>query len=165
PRPEPAKIAKPEPVKPEPAKIAKPEPVKPEPKVTKPEPKVAKVTPKPEPKPSSWDPLKPKVEKKRTEAKPIDPYAEPKKPAKVDAAAAYKTGLQQFARGDSSGALSTFRSVLAADPFFAPAHRGLGMVYEKIGKKGQARNSFRRYLQLSPTAGDAEQIRERMERL
>ncbi len=162
-KPEPVKIAKPEP------KVTKPEPVKPEPKVTKPEPKVTKVTPKPEPKTSSWDPLKPRGEKqpaqKRTEAKPIDPYAEPRKPAKVDAAAAYRTGLQQFARGDSSAAMSTFRSVLASDPFFAPAHRGLGMVYEKLGKKGQARNSFRRYLQLSPTAGDAEQIRDRMGRL
>ena len=147
---------KPEPKKPEPKKVEppKPEPKKPEPK------KVAKADPKP--KANSWDPLAPKPKPAR-DPKPIDPYAE-KKPA-VDANAAYKAGIQQFARGDSNGALSTFKSSLAANPDFAPTWRGIGMVYEKLGKKSQAKTAFRRYLQLSPAAGDAEQIRERMERL
>jgi regulator of sirC expression with transglutaminase-like and TPR domain len=34
-----------------------------------------------------------------------------------------------------------------------------------MGNKGQARAAFKRYLQLAPTAGDADQIRDRMERL
>ena len=95
---------------------------------------------------------------------PVDPYAEPKKPS-VDANAAYKAGIQQFARGDSNGALSTFKQSLAAHPDFAPTWRGIGMVYEKLGKRSQAKNAFKRYLTLAPSAGDAESIRERMERL
>ncbi len=97
-------------------------------------------------------------------AQPIDPYGAPDKP-RVDPAAAYKTGLQQYARGDTSGALATFRSSLASHPGFAPTWRGLGLVYEKQGNRSQARAAFKRYLQLSPGASDAEQIRGRLERL
>jgi Flp pilus assembly protein TadD len=101
---------------------------------------------------------------KVTRAQPVDPYATADKP-KPDPAEAYKTGLQQYARGDTAGALATFRSSLASNPRFAPTWRGLGLVFEKLGDKGQARSAFRRYLQLAPTADDADQIRDRMERL
>jgi serine/threonine-protein kinase len=94
----------------------------------------------------------------------VDPYATPDKP-KLDPAAAYRTGLQQYARGDTAGALATFRSSLSSSPGFAPTWRGLGLVYEKLGNKSQARSAFKRYLQLAPTAGDADQIRDRMDRL
>ena len=145
---------KPEPVKPEPPKVAKIEPPK---KVEPPK----KITKKPEPKKRPDVALK-KPDKKPP-AKPVDPYA----PAalKLDAAAAYKNGLQQFARGDSGGALTTFKASLATDPGFAPTWRGIGLVYEKLGKKSQAMTAFKRYLQLSPNAGDAEQIRNRLEKL
>ena len=181
--PEPAKVepAKPEPAKLEPTKLepakpepAKPEPAKPEPvKPAKPEP--AKLSPaKPEPaKPEPVKPAKPpkhdppKVAKpepkKPTETKPlvpVDPYV-----PKLDAATAYKTGLQQFARGDAGGALATFKTSLATDPGFAPTWRGIGLVYEKLGKKSQASTAFKQYLRLNPNAGDAEQIRTRLERL
>jgi len=124
----------------------------------------AKVDPVKEPK--KKDPKKdPKVAK--TSAKPIDPYA-PEKVAdkpKVDPAVAYKQGFQQYVRGDTGGALTTFKGSLAANPSYPPTWRGLGMVYEKMGQKAQAKKSFTRYLQLSPKAADAEQIRGRMERL
>ncbi len=100
---------------------------------------------------------------KVTNAKPVDPYATPEK--KVDPAAAYKTGFQQLARGDTSGALATLRGSLSSSPSYAPTWRGLGMVYEKLGQKAQAKTAFKRYLQLSPAAGDSEQIRDRLERL
>ena len=51
------------------------------------------------------------------------------------------------------------------DGFDAMTWRGLGLVYEKMGAKGQARSAFKRYLQLSPNASDADQIRERMDKL
>jgi regulator of sirC expression with transglutaminase-like and TPR domain len=38
-------------------------------------------------------------------------------------------------------------------------------VFEKMGEKDQAKAAYRRYLQLVPTAGDAEIIRGRLERL
>lgn len=83
----------------------------------------------------------------------------------VDAQAAYRTGLQKFARGDTSGALASLRKALAANPSYAPTWRGLGLVFEKMGEKAQARAAFKRYLQLSPGASDAAQIRARLERL
>jgi hypothetical protein len=130
---------------------AKTEPKKTEPKKTEPK--------KTEPK---------KAEpKKVAKAEPIDPYAEPKKtPAGGgDPAGQYKLGFQQFVHGDSAGALQTFRDSLAASPGYPPTYRGLGLVYEKMGQKGQAKRAFSRYLQLSPDAPDADQIRERMQRL
>ena len=70
-----------------------------------------------------------------------------------------------FARGDTTGALASLRTSLAANPNYAPTWRGLGLVFEKLGEKDQARAAYKRYLQLAPSAGDAEQIRSRMERL
>jgi regulator of sirC expression with transglutaminase-like and TPR domain len=54
---------------------------------------------------------------------------------------------------------------LSSNPTFAPTWRGLGVVYEKLGNKGQARAAFKRYLQLAPGAGDADQIRDRIDQL
>ncbi len=85
--------------------------------------------------------------------------------SKVDAQAAYRQGLQQFARGDTNGALRSLRTSLAANPRHAPTWRGLGLVFEKMGEKDQARAAFKRYLQLAPSASDAGQIRQRLERL
>ncbi len=152
PKPEPVKVAKTEPPKPDPVKVAKPDPVK----LTKTEPK----------KPDRRDLVAKKPDKKPRDPgipKPVDPYAP--QPLKLDAAASYKAGLQQFARGDANGALTTFKASLATDPGFAPTWRGIGLVYEKLGKKSQAKTAFKRYLQLSPNAGDAEQIRDRLEKL
>ena len=38
-------------------------------------------------------------------------------------------------------------------------------MFEKMGEKDQARSAFKRYLQLTPNASDAEKIRERLEKL
>ena len=92
---------------------------------------------------------------------PVDPYA----PPKTDPATAYKTGFQQYVRGDTSGALATFKGALSSSPGYPPTYRGLGLVYEKMGQKGAAKLAFKRYLQLSPNASDAEQIKDRMEKL
>ncbi|MFN0251292.1 MAG: hypothetical protein ACKV2T_30735 [Kofleriaceae bacterium] len=123
-----------------------------------------KTEPKTEPKTAKKEPKKKdkRVAQADTSA-PIDPYAE--QPKKVDPAAAYKTGFQQYVRGDTSGALTTFKDSLAANPGYPPTYRGLGLVYEKMGNKPQAKRAFSRYLQLSPSAGDAEQIRDRMAKL
>ena len=64
-----------------------------------------------------------------------------------------------------TGALASLRTSLAANPNYPPTWRGLGLVFEKLGEKDQARAAFKRYLQLAPSAGDAENIRSRMERL
>ncbi len=160
--PDPAKVDPPkvDPPKVDPPKIdpKKPDPKKPDVLVKKDPPKIDPKKPDPK-KPEvlvKKDP--PKVDPKLT--KPEDPY----KP-KVDAATSYRKGLQEFAKGDSTSALTSFKASLAADQGYAPTWRGIGMVYEKLGRTKQAATSFKKYLELSPGAPDAENIRARLERL
>jgi len=168
-----------EPAKPEPVAIAPPvvsEPMPP-PEPAKPTPAKLVATAKPaEPKPTPRiDPKKPdakaterakraQISRSSSKLAPIDPYASPGR-GRPDPVASYRTGLQQYARGETTAALLTFRSSLANSPNFAATWRGLGLVYEKLGNRSQARSAFRRYLQLAPSAPDGEQIRDRMERL
>ena len=74
-------------------------------------------------------------------------------------------GLKRFARGDTRGAIDSFQAALREDRGYAPAHRGLGLAYEKAGDRSRAVRSFRTYLDLAPNARDASQIRTRMEKL
>lgn len=94
-----------------------------------------------------------------TETKKTEPKSD------VNPETAYRQGLQAFARGDTTSALASLRSSLAANPNYAPTWRGLGLVFEKMGEKDQAKAAYKRYLQLSPSAGDAEIIKGRLERL
>lgn len=94
----------------------------------------------------------------------MDPYASSAQ-TKSNPEAAYKVGTQQYARGDTANALLTFRSSAASNPEYAPTWRGLGLVYEKLNNRSQASRAYKRYLDLAPTARDAEQIRQRMKRL
>jgi tetratricopeptide (TPR) repeat protein len=158
-----------EPARPSPARPAA-EPPRAQPKVAAALPDIKKpADPKKPPDKLAKHPAPPeRTVRTPARAQPLDPYAAPAaapdKP-RADPGEAYKTGLQQYARGDTSGALSTFRTSLAINPNFAPTWRGLGLVYEKLGNKTQARSAFRRYLQLAPTAADADQVRDRLERL
>jgi hypothetical protein len=107
----------------------------------------------------------PKTDAAKTEPRKADKTVAKADTTKMDPEGAYRTGLQQFARGDTSGALASLRTSLAGNPNYAPTWRGLGLVFEKMGQKDQAKNAYKRYLQLAPTAGDAEIIRGRLERL
>ena len=97
------------------------------------------------------------------DAKATDKPAD--KPKAGDAETSTRSGISLLARGDLTGALQALHAAIQANPNYAPAWRGLGIVYEKQGDRGQARAAFKRYLQLAPSAGDADQIRDRLERL
>jgi tetratricopeptide (TPR) repeat protein len=95
---------------------------------------------------------------------------EPSKPkhVKPDPARAkrkYREGVAAFKRGDIPGARRGFRAAVAADRSFAPAHRGLGLVYRRLGKPKKAARSFRTYVRLAPRANDADKIRFLIKRL
>jgi predicted Zn-dependent protease len=45
------------------------------------------------------------------------------------------------------------------------AHRGLGMLYEKLGKKEEAAAEYRKYLEIAPNAFDTQRIRRRLQAL
>lgn len=66
-------------------------------------------------------------------------------------------------KGDEAGlaeALTQFQKAVAVDSGYANAHKGLGMVYFREGKKGLAAKAFRAYLAKSPNAPDRSYIED-----
>jgi hypothetical protein len=93
---------------------------------------------------------------------PPDPTAVP---TAETAKSLYKQGLQDFVGGNSAQAIDRFHQALAKDPSYAPAYRGMGMAYERMGDRPHAAAAYRKYLDLDPGAGDAAQIKTRLEGL
>ena len=84
---------------------------------------------------------------------------------KRTAAELYDEGADLFVQGKASAAKDRFKQAIVADSHFAPAFRGLGLVYAAEKRREKARKSFERYLELRPDAGDADAIRKRIEQL
>jgi serine/threonine-protein kinase len=113
-------------------------------------------------------PKHPNVKETKQTVHPKEHVAEtphPPAPPPVDLGALVKDGVNAMVRGDTKAALASFQHAKAANPGYAPAWRGLGVVYEKMGDTKQAKTAFQRYLQLAPNADDAAQIRARMDKL
>jgi len=77
----------------------------------------------------------------------------------------FKEGVQAFMRGDPRAAIALCKRATQASPGFGPAWRLMGVVHERLGEKSSARAAFERYLQVSPGAGDADDIRHRLDAL
>lgn len=58
-----------------------------------------------------------------------------------------------------------YRRALNAENPAPVAHRGLGMLYEKVGRGAEAAVEYEKYLELSPSAIDRERIQRRIEGL
>lgn len=54
---------------------------------------------------------------------------------------------------------------LNAENSIPAVHRGLGMLYEKLGRANDAASEYEKYIELAPTAIDRERIRRRIEAL
>ncbi len=93
------------------------------------------------------------------------PRTEPRK-KKVAAASGNRAAAEaESARGDKSlrafdtkSAEAAFTAALQLDATLPSAHRGMGMVYVLLGRNGEAKAEYSRYLQLAPDAPDREQI-------
>jgi predicted Zn-dependent protease len=88
-----------------------------------------------------------------------------------DAVAHYLTGLLHEKRAalarDDAGrrdleqkALAAYDTALRHDPRYADPHRAKGLMAFKAGRKAEALDSFRRYLDIRPDAPDARQIKD-----
>ena len=77
----------------------------------------------------------------------------------------YDEGLEHLVARRYSRAKSLFNRALGTDHSFAPAYKGLGLAYEKLGNKDMAQAAFSRYLSLSPNAPDADLVRQRIKNL
>ena len=58
-----------------------------------------------------------------------------------------------------------YQRALSAENPTPVAHRGLGMLYEKLDRKSDAVAEYEKYLELSPTATDRERIQRRLDAL
>jgi regulator of sirC expression with transglutaminase-like and TPR domain len=68
-------------------------------------------------------------------------------------------------RGDARAALGLCKRATQANPGYAPAWRLIGLLHERLGERAAARTGFLKYLQVSPAAPDAAEIRTRLESL
>jgi predicted Zn-dependent protease len=65
-------------------------------------------------------------------------------------------------KANSAKSETLFIRALELDRFNARAHRGLGMLYEKLNRKEDAASEYAKYLELAPGAIDNERIRRRI---
>lgn len=63
---------------------------------------------------------------------------------------------------NSEKAETLFLRALELNRFNASAHRGLGMLYERLNRKQDAASEYAKYLELAPNAIDTERIRRRV---
>ena len=63
---------------------------------------------------------------------------------------------------NSEKAETLFLRALELNRFNASAHRGLGMLYERLDRKHDAAGEYAKYLELAPNAIDTERVRRRL---
>jgi len=73
-------------------------------------------------------------------------------------------GNQYFKKGNLAAAKGRYKDATLYDPGSAEAFEKLGEVEEKLHDFATARDAYNKYLELAPTAKDAEAIKKRMEK-
>ena len=63
-------------------------------------------------------------------------------------------------RKDYRGAISRYKEAIGTDPDYAPAYLQLGKVDDKLGRKRQALDMYRKYLKALPSEKQAEEAKE-----
>ena len=72
---------------------------------------------------------------------------------------------QEYWKTHQQKAEELYQRALAADKPVAVAHRGLGMLYEKLDRKADAATEYEKYLEMAPAATDRERIQRHIENL
>jgi tetratricopeptide (TPR) repeat protein len=67
----------------------------------------------------------------------------------------YMLAIELANAGDAAGALESFQALIAADPEYAPAYYHAGQTLEKLGRIEQAREIYRRGIEVCARSGDA----------
>jgi len=74
------------------------------------------------------------------------------------------TGQQNW-KTHQQRAEELYQRTTSLDNPFPATHRGLGMLYEKLGRPNEAVTEYEKYLELAPSAMDRERIQKRIEAL
>ncbi|MBD0369653.1 MAG: M48 family metalloprotease [Pyrinomonadaceae bacterium] len=99
---------------------------------------------------------------KRSAAKKRNKYTLEEEEARLMQTAA---GVENW-KANQQKAEELYLKALKLDASHPPSHRGLGMLYEKLGRKAEAINEYQKYLEFAPAdAPDRERIRRRLENL
>ena len=70
---------------------------------------------------------------------------------------------QEAWKANQQKAEELYLRALELNRFNSMAHRGLGMLYEKIERKDEAMSEYRKYIELAPNAFDLERIKRRLQ--
>lgn len=99
---------------------------------------------------------------KRAPAPQVDPEAEeePKPLVTPPAWKSVEIGNFYLRRKRYRAALSRFQEAAKTDPYNPQACLGMGKVYERLGLKQKALENYRKYLDLLPSAKEAEEAKE-----
>ncbi len=77
----------------------------------------------------------------------------------------YRDGTKLFLNGHLADAKKKYEAALAQNSRYPAAHRGLGFVYQRLGDRAKALKHLERYLELSPGARDADEVKKKIESL
>ncbi|MEO8706217.1 MAG: tetratricopeptide repeat protein [Kofleriaceae bacterium] len=119
--------------------------------------------------PEHLEPMRVELVETLIPAKPVPAPApatvEKPRVAKINVADLYARGTKLYLSGDFTEAAASFKRAIAADRNYAPAHRGLGYVYQRMGMSSAAIDELERYLKLAPEATDATAVQRRIDRM
>jgi serine/threonine protein kinase len=113
---------------------------------------------------------KPRVERvEAVEAKPRESakVVAPAKPSTpmLSAGELVQAAARELIQGHLSAAADLYAQATRLDPKSEPAYRGLGLTYERLGRKADAIRALNRALSLSPNGQNAAMLKARLERL
>lgn len=95
----------------------------------------------------------------------VAPTPEPKPTTpRTRAEQQFSEGNRFYSEGRFDDALGSYRGAIAMDRTFAPAHRAKAAALAKQKRGDEAASAYRAYLEMSPGAVDAAQVREVLQR-
>ena len=100
----------------------------------------------------------------RPESPPPAPAEEPiYDPLRAEKA--IEVGRFYLKRGNLDAAIERFQDAARFKPGYGLPYRWMGLAYEKKGLKADAVAAYRKYLELYPSAEDADKVRKRIDKL
>ena len=107
-------------------------------------------------------------DRRQSGAPPSQPDDEAKLFVPPGASKSVEIGDYYFKKKMYTAALSRYQEATKTDSYYAPGYLGLGKTYEKMGLKQKALDAYQKYLDLLPSAkqaDEAKKVHEAMARL